>query len=123
MGTSNRNTSDASAQGMRKSSIDGVFVRYEPLSTGFGPAFSPVVIVIYLCILRSSPSHRRSNRMKVPFFKQLVAALAIAAAGLAHAGELTVSAASSLTNAFKDIAQSYETQYAGSKVLLNFGAS
>ena len=39
------------------------------------------------------------------------------------AGDLVVSAASSLTNAFKDIAQSYEAQHPGTKVLLNFGAS
>lgn len=39
------------------------------------------------------------------------------------AGELTVSAAASLTNAFKDIAQSYEAANPGRKVLLNFGAS
>ncbi|HRO36911.1 molybdate ABC transporter substrate-binding protein [Thauera sp.] len=45
------------------------------------------------------------------------------AAGLAQAGELTVSAAASLTNAFKEIAQDYEAQHAGTKVLLNFGAS
>ena len=34
-----------------------------------------------------------------------------------------MSAAASLTNAFKDIAQSYEAQNPGTKVLLNFGAS
>lgn len=39
------------------------------------------------------------------------------------AGELTVSAAASLTNAFKDIAHSYEAANPGRKVLLNFGAS
>lgn len=41
----------------------------------------------------------------------------------ANAAELTVSAAASLTNAFKDIAQAFEVQHPGSKVLLNFGAS
>ncbi len=41
----------------------------------------------------------------------------------AWAGEVTVSAAASLTNAFKEIAQSYEAQHPGTKVLLNFGAS
>lgn len=45
------------------------------------------------------------------------------AAGLAQAGELTVSAAASLTNAFKEIAQDYEAQHVGTKVSLNFGAS
>ena len=46
-----------------------------------------------------------------------------AAVGATWAGEVTVSAAASLTNAFKDIAQSYEAQNPGTKVLLNFGAS
>ncbi len=56
--------------------------------------------------------------------KKGLAVLALAlAAGLAQAGELTVSAAASLTNAFKDIAQDYEAQHPGTKVLLNFGAS
>jgi molybdate transport system substrate-binding protein len=41
----------------------------------------------------------------------------------AQALELTVSAASSLTDAFKEISQAYETQHPGSKILLNFGAS
>lgn len=44
-------------------------------------------------------------------------------AGAAMAGEITVSAAASLTNAFKDIAQGYEAAHPGRKVLLNFGAS
>lgn len=39
------------------------------------------------------------------------------------ADELTVSAAASLTNAFKDIAQAYEKQYPDARVHLNFGAS
>jgi molybdate transport system substrate-binding protein len=47
----------------------------------------------------------------------------ILAAGLAQAGDLHVSAAASLTNAFRDIAARYEAQHAGTKVLLNFGAS
>jgi molybdate transport system substrate-binding protein len=51
------------------------------------------------------------------------AILAIAVSGGLHAAELTVSAAASLTDAFKAIAKGYEAQYPGSKVLLNFGAS
>ncbi len=39
------------------------------------------------------------------------------------AAEITVSAAASLTNAFKDIGQAYEAKYPGGKVLFNFGAS
>ena len=51
------------------------------------------------------------------------AAALLFAAGSAVAADLTVSAASSLTNAFKEIAQGYEAQYPASKVALNFGAS
>lgn len=42
---------------------------------------------------------------------------------LVQATEITVSAAASLTNAFKEIAQNYQAQYPGAKVALNFGAS
>lgn len=55
--------------------------------------------------------------------RTLVACFLAGVAGAAMAGDLVVSAASSLTNAFNDIAQSYEAQHPGSKVLLNFGAS
>lgn len=41
----------------------------------------------------------------------------------AQAAELTVSAAASLTNAFKDIGQAYEARYPDGKLQLNFGAS
>lgn len=41
----------------------------------------------------------------------------------AQAGEITVSAAASLSNAFKDIAPLFEAAHPGSKVQLNFGAS
>ena len=50
-----------------------------------------------------------------------LAALVFSATALA--ADLTVSAASSLTNAFKDIAQIYEASHPGTKVQLNFGAS
>lgn len=39
------------------------------------------------------------------------------------AGEVTVSAAASLTDAFKEISKNYEAKYPDGKVLLNFGAS
>ena len=53
-----------------------------------------------------------------------VAALLICtSAATALAADLTVSAASSLTNAFKDIAQVFEAAHPGTKVQLNFGAS
>jgi molybdate transport system substrate-binding protein len=62
--------------------------------------------------------------MKLPTVKFVAAALALTvAASFVHAGELTVSAASSLTNAFKDIAQRFEAKNPGTKVALNFGAS
>lgn len=56
---------------------------------------------------------------------KLVAALSLtfAVAGSAMAAEVVVSAAASLTNAFKDIGQAYEAQYPGAKVSLNFAAS
>jgi molybdate transport system substrate-binding protein len=41
----------------------------------------------------------------------------------AGAAEITVSAASSLSNAFREIASAYEQQQGGDKVLLNFAAS
>lgn len=52
-----------------------------------------------------------------------VAIWAAAMCGLAGAGEITVSAAASLTNAFQDVARAYESQHPGIKVLLNVGAS
>lgn len=42
---------------------------------------------------------------------------------VAYAGDLTVSAAASLTNAFKEITLNYQSQYPDVKVALNFGAS
>jgi molybdate transport system substrate-binding protein len=60
----------------------------------------------------------------MPFTKKAAAAAAIIfSAGFAHAGDLHVSAAASLTNAFTDIASGYEARHAGTRVLLNFGAS
>jgi len=53
----------------------------------------------------------------------LASAVLLAASIASHAAEITVSAAASLTDAFKEIAQSYETAHPGSKVLLNFAAS
>jgi len=41
----------------------------------------------------------------------------------AYAGELVVSAAASLTNAFKAVGDAFEQQHPGTKVVLNFGAS
>jgi molybdate transport system substrate-binding protein len=49
--------------------------------------------------------------------------LFVSSMGAAIAGELNVSAASSLSNAFKDIAQRYQQQYPNTKIQLNFAAS
>jgi molybdate transport system substrate-binding protein len=62
--------------------------------------------------------------MRSLFMQPLLAVMfSLTASGLVHAGELTVAAATSLTDAFKEIAHEYEAQYPGSKILLNFGAS
>jgi molybdate transport system substrate-binding protein len=62
--------------------------------------------------------------VRISKVKKLAAAMAMTLAGsLAHAADLHVSAAASLSNAFRDIAARYEAQHAGTKVLLNFGAS
>ena len=53
----------------------------------------------------------------------LAAALSMGLAEPVHAADLVVSAAASLTNAFKTIAQQYEAQHPDTKVVLNFGAS
>ena len=49
--------------------------------------------------------------------------LAATLGAAAHAADLTVSAAASLTNAFKDLAPLFEAANPGTKVLYNFGAS
>ena len=62
--------------------------------------------------------------MKFAVLSRVVAALAVAAgASAALAGDVTVSAASSLTNAFKEIAHNYQALHPDAKVELNFGAS
>ncbi|MGF6596000.1 molybdate transport system substrate-binding protein [Paraburkholderia sp. GAS448] len=50
-------------------------------------------------------------------------AVSIAICTNARADELIVSAAASLTNAFKSVSDAFEAQHPGTKVLLNFGAS
>lgn len=56
--------------------------------------------------------------------KHLMTAITLmTVASVVHAGELTVSAAASLTNAFKEIASRYETQYPDTQIRLNFAAS
>ncbi|SFU80830.1 molybdate ABC transporter substrate-binding protein [Pseudoduganella namucuonensis] len=56
--------------------------------------------------------------------KKICLAAALASAmGAACAADVTVSAAASLTNAFKELSQAYEAAHPGDKVLLNFAAS
>ncbi|MGY0195198.1 molybdate ABC transporter substrate-binding protein [Leptothrix sp. BB-4] len=63
-------------------------------------------------------------RSRFPSLASLIIGLVpLCASPGAHAADVTVSAAASLTNAFKDIAPLYESAYPGSKLLLNFGAS
>lgn len=61
--------------------------------------------------------------MKLRVWKHVLLTAALSMTSAAACAALTVSAASSLTNAFKEIAQAYERQYPGSQVALNFGAS
>ena len=51
------------------------------------------------------------------------AALALALSGLSSAAEVTVQAAASLTNAFRELGPLFEAAHAGTKVQFNFAAS
>lgn len=53
----------------------------------------------------------------------VASAVTVVISANAHADELVVSAAASLTNAFKAVGEVFEQQHPGTKVLLNFGAS
>ncbi len=53
----------------------------------------------------------------------LFVGLMACAGNLAHAADLTVSAAASLTNAFKELGPAFEAQNAGTSVVFNFAAS
>jgi molybdate transport system substrate-binding protein len=80
---------------------------------------APLYIQVYCGI-----DHDRELSVRILLAKKLAAGTVIAlAAGLAQAGDLHVSAAASLSNAFRDIAERYEARHAGTKVLLNLGAS
>jgi molybdate transport system substrate-binding protein len=54
---------------------------------------------------------------------RLLAVLLLLAASMASAKEMVVSAAASLTNAFRDIGRDFEVAHPGVKVVLNFAAS
>lgn len=55
--------------------------------------------------------------------KRITAVLLSCATGAASAADITVSAAASLNNAFREAAAVYEAAHPGDKVLLNFAAS
>jgi molybdate transport system substrate-binding protein len=55
--------------------------------------------------------------------KRITAVLLLCATGSASAADITVSAAASLNNAFREAASAFEAAHPGDKVLLNFGAS
>lgn len=54
---------------------------------------------------------------------RIAGVLLLLAAAAANAGDITVSAASSLTNAFQEIGRAFELANPGERVLFNFGAS
>jgi molybdate transport system substrate-binding protein len=58
-----------------------------------------------------------------PLFRRFGAALLALACGAAQAADLTVSAAASLTNAFRELAPAFEVQNPGTRVVFNFAAS
>ncbi len=69
----------------------------------------------------SDPTEKPSRR---PVSRTALVAIALSLASVAaSAGDLTVSAAASLTNAFKDIGAAFEKAGPDTKVLLNYGAS
>jgi molybdate transport system substrate-binding protein len=76
-----------------------------------------------LTTLVAAPSSR--NRMTSrDFLAQAVGAATIALWSLAaNAADLTVSAAASLTNAFRELGPAFEAQNPGTSVVFNFGAS
>ncbi|MFP5406150.1 MAG: molybdate ABC transporter substrate-binding protein, partial [Gammaproteobacteria bacterium] len=61
--------------------------------------------------------------MSVRFLHCVFLALALLPLAPARAGDLTVSAASSLSDAFKEIATAFETRHPGTKVRLNIASS
>ena len=62
------------------------------------------------------------TRFRLPL--RIVLACGLAALSLAvHAAELTISAAASLTNAFKELGPIFEAQDPGTRAVFNFGAS
>jgi len=63
------------------------------------------------------------HRLPFSLARALLLAVLCHTAHAAHAADLTVSAAASLTNALREIAPLFEAAHRGTKVQLNFGAS
>lgn len=63
------------------------------------------------------------TRMRLKWPAGLLSLFALGSAGIAHADDLVVSAASSLTNAFQSVAKAYEAKHPDTHVVLNFAAS
>jgi molybdate transport system substrate-binding protein len=61
--------------------------------------------------------------MPLPFRRLIIACALACAVTPAMAGEVLVSAAASLTNAFQDLATRYDAAHPGTKILTTFGAS
>lgn len=61
--------------------------------------------------------------MKIALSRVLGASLALMISAGAHASDLIVSAAASLTHAFQELGPTFETANPGTRVLFNFGAS
>jgi len=59
----------------------------------------------------------------IPFSRILMATALALGSTMALAADITVSAAASLSNAFKELGQNYESAHPGDKLLFNFGAS
>ncbi|CBL44558.1 Molybdenum ABC transporter, periplasmic molybdenum-binding protein [gamma proteobacterium HdN1] len=81
------------------------------------PAFSSAKPV------SAKPASTSAASLKAVGTRAALSLFLLAAASTSLAGDLTVSAAASLTNAFTDVAHRYESLYPDAKVALNFGAS
>jgi molybdate transport system substrate-binding protein len=92
-------------------------------------AIAALCMAIYCATLnrKSAPPRNLMNASRPPLRRHFAAAsLAVllgVASWAAQAADLTVSAAASLTNAFKEMAPAFEALNPGTKVQLNFAAS
>jgi molybdate transport system substrate-binding protein len=86
-------------------------------------AVRPLRVPLYIGVYCVFVHKELETPVPMSFTNKAAAAAIALAASFAQAGDLHVSAAASLTNAFTDIAAGYEASHAGTKVLLNFGAS